>query len=134
MEMFSNAAGFHIKGENEFNNVGRDQIRQSISARVVHIGPTMQAVKRTIYDEIDDNTDSTREDYLYTALAPSYGKLTPSNIGNLDEKLKVMISDTMKMLDEYRNDSDEVDWDTIMGLFTRNSALEPIGPKVRRVD
>ncbi|KAI3617015.1 hypothetical protein WG66_004279 [Moniliophthora roreri] len=137
MEMFSNAAGFHIKGRNEFNNVGRDQIKQSISARVVHIGPTMQAVKRTIYDElenIDNDTDSTHEDYLYTALAPSYGTLTPSNIRDIDEKLKIMISDTMKMLDEYRNDVDEMDWDCIMGFFMRNSELEPIGPKVRSVD
>ncbi len=36
--------------------------------------------------------DNTRDDFLHTGLAPSFGKLTKDSIKGMDDQLKVKIS------------------------------------------
>jgi len=82
-----------------------------------------------------DVKDNTRDDYLHTGLAPSYGTLTKDSIKQMDDSLKIMITGTMKALEKIP--PAERSWDMVLSTMMQNSLIEPIpgdGNKVSRVD
>lgn len=71
-----------------------------------------------------DVKDSTRDDYLHTGLAPSYGTLTKESVKQMDEALKIMMIGTMKTLAKIP--PTERSWDKILSSMMQNSLIEPI--------
>jgi len=69
--------------------------------------------------------DNTRNDYLYTSLAPSWGKLTAESIKNLDKELKVMIGVTMDALAAIP--PVERTWEKLVSTMIQIPVLEPDG-------
>lgn len=68
--------------------------------------------------------DSSRDDYLHTSLAPSYGTLTKESVKQMDDALKVMMIGTMKALAKIP--PTERSWDKILSTMMQNSLIEPI--------
>ena len=76
--------------------------------------------------------DSKSNDYLHIGIAPSYGQLTAESIKQLDDKLKIIISGTVKALGKV--DPSQRTADNIEGVMMNNPLLEPDGNKVERAD
>lgn len=77
--------------------------------------------------------NTTREDFLHTSLAPSYGKLDKESVQSMDDELKIMISSVLQALGKIA--PAERTWETVMSTMMQNALLEPMQEgKVDRVD
>lgn len=68
---------------------------------------------------------------LKFALAPSFGTLTTDSVKTMDEKLKVIISGTTRLVARLKDKS----WSNVVAALSQNSLLEPMpGSDVKRAD
>lgn len=74
--------------------------------------------------------DSTKEDYLHTELAPSFGKLNNESLQAIDDELKIMMAGTMKVLAKEPNKS----WNSILSAMRQNQFVEQDGAEINRAD
>jgi len=77
-----------------------------------------------------DVTNKTKDDYLHTDLAPSYGKLNKAHLAQLDDELKIMIAGTMKILAKQTDKS----WKAVLSTMMQNPLLEADDAEVARAD
>ena len=80
-----------------------------------------------------DIKDSTKDDFLYVDLAPSFGMLDSKSIQGLDDQVKVMIAGTMRAL-QVKRKAGPLLWDDIMSTLMQNSLLEPGDGEIDRAD
>ena len=76
--------------------------------------------------------DSSRNDFLHTELAPSYGKLTGESIQAMDDELKIMIAGTMKTIANIQPENRS--WDNIKSALLQNPVIEADGDPVFKAD
>ncbi|KAJ7827805.1 hypothetical protein B0H13DRAFT_307271 [Mycena leptocephala] len=66
--------------------------------------------------------DKTRDDFLHTGLAPSFGTLTRESIMGMDERLKIMIAGTNRELAKVL--AEDRCWDKIISVLIQNPLME----------
>ncbi|KAJ6620954.1 hypothetical protein B0H10DRAFT_1875405 [Mycena sp. CBHHK59/15] len=89
-------------------------------------------VKNFDFSKVDVK-DSTRNDYLHEGLAPSFGGLNSESIKLMDDKLKIMIAGTMRVLSKIP--PPQRSWDKVIETMMQNTLLEPVGSdNINRVD
>ncbi|KAL6300015.1 hypothetical protein BKA93DRAFT_741383 [Sparassis latifolia] len=76
--------------------------------------------------------DSSRDDHLNIGLAPSFGTLDRESIKNVDEKLKVMIVGTTKLI--AKMPPHKRSWDNIVSVLMQNPLIEPLDDGISRAD
>ena len=76
--------------------------------------------------------DSSRNDFLHTELAPSYGKLTSESIQAMDDELKIMIAGTMKTIANIQPENRS--WDNIKSALLQNPVIEADGDPIFKAD
>jgi hypothetical protein len=79
-----------------------------------------------------DVSNSSRDDYLHVALAPSYGKLTSENVKQLDDELKVMISGVIRAISAIP--PEQRTWEKVQSSLMESPIMEPGEDAISRAD
>jgi len=74
--------------------------------------------------------DSKNNDYLHTDLAPSFGKLNKPGLQEMDDKLKIMIAATMKILAKQSDKS----WKAVLSTMMQNEFIKADESEIARSD
>jgi len=80
-------------------------------------------VKNFDFTKIDVK-DNTRDDFLHTGLAPSFGTLTRDSIKGMDDELKIIIAGTNRELEKVP--ALDRTWDKVISVFMQNPLIEPM--------
>ncbi|KAH7110726.1 hypothetical protein EDB81DRAFT_926865 [Dactylonectria macrodidyma] len=92
-------------------------------------GDVGDLVKNFDFSKISVN-DTKSDEFLHTDLAPSFGKLNKDSLKEIDDKLKIMIAGTMKVLGRQTDKS----WKAVLSTMMQNELLEPDSAEVARAD
>ncbi|KLO05173.1 hypothetical protein SCHPADRAFT_947134 [Schizopora paradoxa] len=68
--------------------------------------------------------EKSRDNFLHTGLAPSFGTLTKESFKGMDEQLKILIAAANKELEQMP--AEDRTWDNVISVFKNNEYFEPI--------
>lgn len=119
-------------------------INNTLTKRVSTIAETLNGIDisgiesvlkegRVNFDNFGSSDTITKILPIESKLAVSYGKLNSESIKMMDEKLKVLISGTVRALKAIPKD--QLSWEKVQSVFSQNPLMERVGnSEIRRSD